>query len=452
MNDKALDTTFTKFVDCAAMQAIFQRELPGFSDGKLTIINVEVLHTHYKLYLDIKKRHRSFFAACYRLLLIDEQAQKPGEQLLSAKAFLDGRSRVKFLQIDQEKLCPPRFGAPVVHLPDQDMIVWSFPNDPELPHLPVVADVESVRRNLPMQVLPSGADQFDINAQVVRYKPGKRCTIRYLLQPQANGSQAVELFGKMVVDESVASTYELQTCLWNHSLIEPKSFGIAQPLGFEPQLHFYWQAAVTGTSLLEFLCPSNERLLIERLAQGLAHFHNSNLQPPARQETAYYLASAQEYGMELAKAYPSCADMMHTLVAEIGQTLPELAPSQERAIHRDFHIQQLLVHDNRLYIFDFDDVSMGDPMQDLAFFIVDLHHRKLDEEMVTRWVSIFCQAYEAATGELLHFDRLTWHLQVQYLAKAYWLYKKRQQKKRIQQEILRTLALAQQPFAMEWHP
>jgi aminoglycoside phosphotransferase (APT) family kinase protein len=453
MNYEVLENTFTNFVDTAAMQAIFQKELPGFDDGGLTITNVEVLHTHYKYYLDAEMRRRSFFIACYRLLLIDEQTQRQGEQLLSVKAFLDGRSRKKFLQIDQGKLCPPRFGTPVVHLPAQDMIVWSFPNDAELPHLPLVADVERVRQYLPMQTLPLSDDQFDITVQVVRYKPGKRCTIRYIvqdaIQTQDNGGEGIELYGKMVADESVRSTYQQLMHLWRHSLAEPKSFGIAQPLGFEPQLHFYWQAAVTGTSMLELLCPGNESALFKVLAQGLADLHESPLRPPARQEISYHLASVQEHGAELAKAYPRYAKLLDTLMAQIEQTRPELSPEQERPIHRDFHIEQLLVHENRLFIFDFDDLSMGDPMQDLAFFIVDLHHRKLDAERVTRWISTCCQAYQAATEESLPIERLNWHLQVQFLAKAYWLYKKRQQKKTIQQEILRTLRLAQQPFAQQ---
>jgi hypothetical protein len=397
------------------------------------------------LYLDVNKRRRSFFIACYRLLVIDEQTQEQGEQLLAAKAYLDGRSWRKFLKIDQATLYPPRFGEPVVHLPEQDMIVWSFPNDPELPHLPIVADIERVRNYLPIQAIPA-ADQFGITAQVVRYKPGKRCTIRYVIQAQGNDTQPVELFGKMVAGESVGATYEQMTCLWRHSSAEERSFGVAQPLGFEPQLHFTWQAAVAGTPLLELLSPSNERLLIDHLALGLADLHKRQLNPVARQDITYHLASAQEYCTELAQAYPHHAAMLRTLSAHIAQTMPELLPSQVRVIHRDFHIQQLLVHEDRLFLFDFDDLSMGDPMQDLAFFIVDLYHRKLDEGMVTRWASNFCQAYATATEELLPAERLTWHLQVQFLAKAYWLYKKRQQKKTIQQEIARTLHMAQHPF------
>jgi hypothetical protein len=450
MNDELATKTFQRFVDRQRMKIIFQEQLPEYAQEKLVITCCKILHTHYKIYLEEKTRHRSFFVACYRLEISDSYGQRQGEQLLCAKAYLNGRSALKFSKIDRSQLCPPRFGAPVVHLPALDMIVWAFPNDPDLLHLPKVVDPQQVRPYLPATAfLLGGAGSqtdvdADINVEIVRYKPGKRCTICYDLNWAAAGcSQPISLFGKLFVDHKGRAVYQWMMRLWQRSLARPDAFGVAQPLGYQDEIQIAWQAALPGVPLLDLINGPDEAMLIRAVARGLADLHRSELAPPARQTIGDHLAAAHEEATELMKAYPLLTPTLQTLLTSIERSAPVLPSVDERPIHRDFHIKQLLVQDGKLFIFDFDDFSTGDPMQDLAFFIVDLHYRDLKPGLVNRLASTLFHTYREAAEWPAPLARLNWHIQRQFLTKAYWFFKKRQLSLTITQELSRTLTLAQ---------
>ena len=333
------------------------------------------------------------------------------------------------------------------------MIVWAFPNDSDLHHLPAIVDPQQLRRYLPFQALSGdtvdphpGTDATpDVAMEIVRYKPGKRCTIRYDVCWETGGRKRQwQIFGKMVAGEKGSETYQQMMNLWHRSHVQPDAFGVAQPLGHHAEIRMTWQAALPGVPLSEAMASTHAETLIKAAGKGLADLHRSALVPSARQGIADHLAAAQAETAELAKAYPQFTGVLQTLVTGIEQRMPVLPPDQERPIHRDFHVNQLLVHEGRLFIFDFDDFSMGDPMQDLAFFIVDLHYRDLEPDRVNQIAVAIYQAYQAAADWPAPRERLNWHIQVQFLAKAYWLFKKRQFKAEIGQAIVRTLTLAQQ--------
>jgi hypothetical protein len=444
---------FELLTNTEAMQARFQQQLPGFSEGELSIEACRVLRTRYKSLLDNGNQHRSFLVIHYELDVAGSGGDHLGAQQLFAKAYLKGRSQLKFRQLKAAGLARPQFGEALVHLPDLGLIVWAFPNDPELPHLPGVVDGTRVKAHLPFAELPDGFNSpgqiANVGVDVVRYKPEVRCTVRYYLQ--GNGSddaQSLTLYGKTYATEMGEETHQHIRELWQRSQTEPGHFIIARPLGYDAGLHLVWQAALPGTPLSNVLSAANFNAFLPLAAQGLARLHESDLTPSRQISPAEVLAEIGETAFELMAAMPGVRSRLQRLWARVEQAAPESA-TRLRVIHRDFHVKQLLLHAGgttrspSLAIFDFDDLALGDPLQDIAFFMVDLHFRDFEAALVERMTASFCHAYEAQAGAPLDAVRLHWHFRLQLLAKAHWYYKKKQLSPRLAVQIQRILTLAE---------
>jgi hypothetical protein len=444
---------FELFTNTEAMRACFQKELPGFSEGGLSIAACRVLRTRYKSLLDNGSQHRSFLVVHYELDVVGPGGYYLGTQQLFAKAYLKGRSQLKFRQLTATGLARPQFGEALVHLRDLGLIIWAFPNDPELPHLPGVVDGTRAKAHLPFAQLP---DDFNsprqiasVNVDVVRYKPEVRCTVRYQLQGHGpDDPQFLTLYGKTYATEMGEETHQHIRDLWQRSQTEPGNFTIARPLGYDAGLHLVWQAALPGTPLSNVLSAVNFDAFLPLAAQGLVRLHESDLTPSRQIGPADVLTEIGENASELMAAMPNVRAQLQRLWAHIEQATPE-PTTPLRVIHRDFHVKQLLLHADAtirspsLAIFDFDDLALGDPLQDIAFFMVDLHCRDFEAALVERMTASFCRAYEAQAGAPLDAERLRWHFRLQLLAKAHWYYKKKQLSPRLAAYIQRILTLAE---------
>ncbi len=446
---------FELFTNSSVMRSIFQERLPGFAQGPLAVIGCRVLRTRYKTYADERTRHRSFLNVHYELEIAGAGGEEIAYQQFYARAYLNGRSNLKYNQIDAPWLCQPQFGEALAHWPDLGLIVWAFPNDPQLITLAATVDGEQVRAHLPYASLPPGfnrpADIASVGVEVVRYKPEVRCTIRYRLHSnKPPAGRELTLYGKTYASARGKEIYRYIETLWRESVNGAHHFLVAQPLGYDETLHMVWQEAVPGVALSSVLTAANDDHYLSLAARGLASLHQSALAPPHRITTAALLAEVSESTAELVAALPDLAGRLQRLLAGLEHDEPHLPPYRETLIHRDFHIKQLLVHEHGLAIFDFDDLASGDPLQDIAFFLVDCHFRDFDDALVAQMASAFCRAYQSGAREQLPLDRLSWHMRLnwhmrlQFLAKAHWYYKKKQLSPKLKAHILRILDLAEQ--------
>ena len=73
---------------------------------------------------------------------------------------------------------------------------------------------------------------------------------------------------------------------------------------------------------------------------------------------------------------------------ELGLILEELAAEQRVLCHRDYHSRNLMFHDDRLYIIDFQDARMGPDTYDLASLLRD-SYVDLPEQTVGELIAYF---------------------------------------------------------------
>jgi len=436
---------FELFTNAEAMRTIFQEHLPGFSGGQFVIITCRVLGTHYKAK---PRANDSVCGVCYELLIDGAGKQVVGVQQLYAKAYLNGRSHLEFRRINAPRRCQPRFGEALVHLPSLGLIVWAFPNDPELPHLPVAVNGGQVKARLPYGRLPAGLDRpegiVDIRVEVIRYRPEKRCTLRYQLRRQATGvPETLTIYGKTYAQGKGRKIYQDIEGLRRQSRTTSHHFLVPEPLGYDEQLEMVWQEALPGESLSNALSSTNYDHFLPMAARGLANLHQSALAPAHCITTDELFAETVKNTTKLMEAWPEFKQRLQRLLGSLEDSHRRMTPSPPSFIHGDFHVKQLLVQADGLAICDFDDLALGDPLQDIAFFLADLHFRDFDPHLVPQMAATFCRAYEQYTGADLSSNRFDWHMRREFLAKAYWYHKKKQQSPLLRVHIQRTVALAE---------
>lgn len=409
---------FEMFTELDRMKNVLRQQFPEFSEDNLIIKKCKIEHARFQT---------SHLSICYRLRIIDKIRQREGERMLYAKVYPRYQDQME-LQNSKISLVPPqRAGEKLVHLPKFDMVVRSFPDDPALLYLPEVIDPKRVKHYLPYNTPPfnaSGPEEItDISVEVIQYLPETRCTTRYSLQwGIPDKPRQLTLFGKTFKNDQGGDIYRRMEALWKRSNKEPNSFMVAQPLEYNKKVKTLWQVGLPGVPLVKVISHTNYKVLIEAVAKGLENLHKRNLSTHAKLTTYDRFTKIKKKTLELVQAFPSFADSLLSILGNLEKTESQLTPVTERLIHGDFHINQLLIHKGNISLLDFDDFAVGDPMQDIACFIVDLYFQDLDADLVNLMISTIYYLYRSQVDWEVPFDRLNWHTRVQLLTKAYRSY------------------------------
>ncbi len=89
-----------------------------------------------------------FFTVRYELTVKHRFKGQEDKQLLFAKVYPKERRQEELRNLSTEHSLHPRSGAMVLDIPDLDMIIWSFPNDPGISHLPEIMNPNKITRYL----------------------------------------------------------------------------------------------------------------------------------------------------------------------------------------------------------------------------------------------------------------------------------------------------------------
>ncbi len=451
MERESQEKDFDRFTDPSQIKTLFQAKLPLFSEDVLRIKSCEIGHTWYKTYQKQSSYARSFLAICYHLRVTNLLSKKSGEQILYAKTYLENRSRDEFEKVRNNGFVSPHFGEAIAHLPKLDMIVWAFPNDPVLLHLPQCVNPEEVSKYFPYENLPSGLNRTEdirkIDTEVIHYRPEIRCTTRYTLKwGKTSEPKEMLLFGKTFNDDQGGVLYERSLAFCQESRRDRDSFLVAQALGYNKAIKTLWQVGLKGKALVDLMDETNYVPLLQSVAKGLASFHQSRLTSPVRVSKFDQIIEIKKKIAKLIHAFPQFNLTLKSIEQGLEKDGKQLPTISDKIIHADFSVQQLLVCGNKVACFDFDEFAMGDPIQDIANFIVDCHFRSFKQSIIPSMISVFVQAYEKKVGFKISMDRLNWYIQMLFLTKAYRFYL--QQRPQMENEIKKIISLAQKDILL----
>jgi hypothetical protein len=178
------------------------------------------------------------------------------------------------------------------------------------------------------------ASEVSAHAEIVRYHPGRRLTVR-------EGDR----FGKIGVGPELL---DAQRELWAHR--HELGFTVAEPLGYDAETRTLWLGTVPGSEVW----PAPQ--LAERMGAALATLHRSGVRPATRRERP-------DHARELIRRVPAVRERVLELLADPPP------PGPPRPIHGAPHPPQWLADGDALGLIDFDRLALGDPEADVAAFM-----------------------------------------------------------------------------------
>ena len=391
-----------RYTDSAAMQALLQAQLPGFADGRLRIHALEV---HGVRRNTSRERNPCPMTLRYRLQVRDTAQGRSGAQWLYAQVFRAGAGADAFARHERTALTSPAFGEPLVHLPALNLLLWALPNDPGLPQLPALLDPAQAAR-----VLPGGA-RGELNVELLRYVPQHRATLRYTL---ADRDATRTLYAKTFCDARACDIDARFNYFWRLAQRDGNAPLVAEPLGYDAATRTVWQARAIGAPLLPLLLSPDGPRPMARVAQALALLHAAPLEASANatpRSVAHWLAETQRRQNKIERIDPALGARAARIAEAIEAHAAHPATRPLSLIHGDCHPDQFWVHEGRVVLFDFDEFTLGDPMEDIAAFVLKLEQAGAPQQLATRLIA----HYAAAAPARFNARCLAWHLTIQSL-------------------------------------
>jgi hypothetical protein len=249
----------------------------------------------------------------------------------------------------------------------------AFPSDPAL-------------RTLPALLARSA------NHTVVRYRPYRRCTVRFALDGR-------DAFAKVFADDRGERIHRVAATLWAAGERGELAFSVPRPERFDRRGRTLWQSAVAGLPAREELLGQRGTALARLMGTALASLAAAPLSPQRNLGPAAVLMRAARLAAALVRSVPALARPADELLGLLRRAHAE-APRQLVPVHGDPHAGQWLSDRGRLGLVDFDGLALGHPELDVAAFLSALRFEDRTRAPLEPLCAAFLTAYEEAARPL----------------------------------------------------
>ena len=396
-----------------AMRKTFQRQLPGFAEGRLQINGLNIKQ------LDYKPGKRC--CICYKLRIKEVASGSEARQMLLGVIETNGGAETRYLKARDEADFQPAF-VPAIHwLPELNMVLWAFPNDPQIKRLSAIVDKRGLReilqKNWSKLSIPPEFSLNDIETAVVKYVPQRRCTLRHVLrleQSNGRGVSEVVIYSKIHSNKTDgAPFFRLLRGVWNAPVCQSGALLVPEPLFFDCDLNAIFQRGLYGRNLDELLFEIDLDDIAAKIGAALAALQQSPLEGLKRRARDYELADCAKVKERLSTISRVYEIRLAFVDAELRKRLANLTILEPTPIHGAFRLTQLLLAEEKIAFIDFDDFSLGNPIADVGSFVAHLLYLPLkgvmSEAQARSAIRHFCQAYRANAPWGLPADLLEWY-------------------------------------------
>jgi Ser/Thr protein kinase RdoA (MazF antagonist) len=351
-----------------------RRIVPEFASGALRLTRCEVKRP---------RLHADGFRGRYRLSVV---AQGGAERTVELRVEWMAPSQLPQRDSDPDAA----FGEPGWRLIAPDLGVVLTPEPPGDESLPLVHSLTdpALAADVLQRALggdSSGYPGFAVHGcdlEVMRYKPGSRCTVRYQLtlppeQEERGWPRAV--IGKIWHGEKGPNAHRGMVDLWNSPLRTSPHVRIAEPMAFLEKENVLVQSVIPGEMTLKAILRQPEswqgtgltRLhgLIAKTGLGLADLHSCGVEAVGSFNWADELGELESRIERMDAVVPGFADTVSPVVAAVAALGAAHPPESEVPSHISFRPAQVLVDANgNLGFIDFDGFCRAEPAVDLALF------------------------------------------------------------------------------------
>jgi aminoglycoside phosphotransferase (APT) family kinase protein len=159
-----------------------------------------------------------------------------------------------------------------------------------------------------------------------------------------------------------------------------------------------WTRGVPGPPLTSAVPPSRLPEVAPSVGRLLAELHEAPVDVPQPLTVDDLLVEVRKKADKLSRAHPPIAGLLSEIVQASAARRDDVVTERERALHGDFHLDQLVASPNGPVLVDLDSMVTGAPEVDLAEFLVDLALRGLPEPVVADVGRALLDSYVEVSG------------------------------------------------------
>jgi streptomycin 6-kinase len=253
----------------------------------------------------------------------------------------------------------------------------------EDPALPTLA--RALEPNVMLPVLSQVAgfqlgntDGLSCRGEVLSHKIGQRCTIRYTLTVPGESGQPRELarvIGKLYARQELASRYYRRTeDLRNGPFKGSEPLGSPAPIALLQDLGLVLQEYIDAVDLRRALFAEDGTRCLSLAGRWLARLHAA--QPLTGLKTTalrQVVEKADQWCAYIAPCLrPAEVERLHRAQEGVHRLADATRLDEPVMIHKDFYYGNILWDGRRVWVLDFDELSIGDPALDVGHFLAHL--------------------------------------------------------------------------------
>src|SRR5437870_7297738 len=206
----------------------------------------------------------------------------------------------------------------------------------------------------------------DVAVHVVRYKPERKCVLRYDLTwaGGAAPSRPAVVYAKVARRAKFERTRHILGRI--RAADDGLGFELPEPLGTLPELCMEFFSHLPGVPLSTLVAAEAFPRLCERAAASLRHFHTVPVTLGWERGVAANVAKVTDRAAEFAILFPGERQRIAAIRRDLRARLGAMRPPQLRLTHGDFQGDNILIDGSRIGLVDLEDCAMGDPADDVG--------------------------------------------------------------------------------------
>ncbi len=407
----------SKALDVSLMLEKFQAtmfESEQFSH-RFRVTDCEVVYVKYK--------PQKPCTVCYQVVIRDISTNQVHTQLHSARIFESGGSTPRYTNAQHLPLIPPYCGKALIHIPEFEMVIWSFPNDRKLRALPQLTNPvlleEQLLPELIVQLFGQGWTIIRATTEVMNYVPRYSCTVKVMFQMRSQElaeKKSLIVYGKTYVDQkSGENAYAVMHELWETDARKSGEFRMAQPAWYDLTHNIFWQFAVSGTTLLQYdMKNPHFTTLLEKAGASIAILHTLPVTKAHPIRVEDLIARLQQTNIALSYLKPHVIQRLQAIVTLLMAQTDEIGDQPETTLHGDLHLKNFIVDGTSVTMIDLDEVGRGSPFHDVGSCIAFILYQGLEIGLPEPWIEElvggFLQGYRRKITWNVPEPVLRWHV------------------------------------------
>jgi len=353
----------------------------------------------------------------FRVRIEDPERGEAGEQTFFAQLWPKAVIEERYALAQARKLRVPEFGEPVVLIPEWNMILWAYPNDPRLLGLADLSDPETVlgliQENPTAFGLPTFRRPQSIRGQITKYVPSQRCGSLFELKLDDGAETGHVVYGKAYRKVAGPRAFDIAQKIYASEPAQRGDLILPEPFSYDSERHIFWQGALEGRPLAKAGAGDCLPDISEEVGHRLAFFHAAEIDLPVRRTLDSQLRDLTKSVEAITSTFPEFEERVGALHRRLVEHVTTLGAEPRTPVHGSFKFSHVFLNKGRVAFIDFDGATLGDPTYDVGRFIAHVTEMKtslkMPPELADDAIARFVSGYNDNAATPLEGERIRWY-------------------------------------------